>query len=82
MSEVSKPLPWWGRVGRACFLLNFVATPTLTILETSDVINDDRGFWLLVRVVVAVLFTVGAIAWAIAAYLRQRTARIEVTGTR
>ena len=75
--SASKPLPWWGRVGRVCFLLNVVATPTLTILETSDVIDDDRGFWLLVRIFVAFVFTVGGIAWAIAAYLRRRAGKVQ-----
>ena len=50
-----------------CFLLNFVATPSVTILESLNVVNDADGIWLWIRIVVAILFTAGGIAWVIAA---------------
>ena len=66
-----RPLPMWAGTAREAFLTSWAFVPVISILNQLDLIDSRSGFWLLVSIVLAVVWTVSGLTWG-AGELRRR----------
>ena len=71
-STVAHPLPRWAGAARETFLTSWAFVPIISILNQLDVIDSRAGFWLLVSIVLAVVWTTSGLTWAVGEYRRRR----------
>ncbi|MFC5679615.1 hypothetical protein [Aeromicrobium endophyticum] len=71
-STAGQPLPDWAGTARETFLTSWGLVPLVAILNQLDLIDSRSGFWLLVSIVLAFVWTVSGLTWAAGVYRRRR----------
>ena len=71
-STAEQPLPAWAGTARETFLTSWGLVPLVAILNQLDLIDSRSGFWLLVSIVLAFVWTVSGLTWAAGVYRRRR----------
>jgi hypothetical protein len=72
-STAERPLPSWAGRARETFLMSWGLVPLIAILNQLDLIDSRSGFWLIVSVVLAAVWTVSGLAWGFGEYRKRRT---------
>lgn len=72
-STAERPLPSWAGTARETFLMSWGLVPLVAILNQLDLIDSRSGFWLLVSIVLAAVWTASGLTWGFGEYRRRRT---------
>lgn len=67
-----RPLASWAGTARETCLTSWVFVPVISILNQLDLIDSRSGFWLLVSIVLAIVWTVSGLTWDAGVYRRRR----------
>jgi hypothetical protein len=71
-STTERLLPFWAGTARETFLTSWGLVPLVAILNQLDLIDSRSGFWLLVSIVLAAVWTISGLTWAAGEYRRRR----------
>ena len=70
-SNELRSLPSWGGKARETFLTTWGLVPLISILNYLDVVETSSGVGLIIGIVVAIVWTVSGLTWAVAEYGRR-----------
>ena len=67
-----RSLSSWGNKARETFLITWGFVPLISILNYLDLIKTSSGTGLIISIIVAIVWTVSGMTWAVAGWRRRR----------
>lgn len=67
-----RPLPSWAEAAKTTFFASWTLVPIMVLLDDYGAIDSDANPWHAVRVIVAVVWSLAGVTWALSEYRRRR----------